>query len=417
VIALDSRPTGEGLDGGRLVGIGLAVVAGGALVVGGLALLAMLVIGLLLTGVSDSLDGFVGGVPGLDLLPPAIPAGSDLAAASRDIPAEQLAVMQHVAAASACHVPWTVLAGVASVESSFGGNLGPSSAGAYGYAQFMPATWLVYGGGVAWRTNDPLELSRPPAERHDSSNFHFALPAMAGYLCAMVAEFGLGSSPEDALKQALFYYNHARSVRYDANDGYVRDVLGRAAEYAGVSAIDSAPSGLVAGWADRPALNQYACANYRSLENCHAWAPADCSAAALDWLLGAYGVRLSGIDDAIRLIGPGAGISTAVGLQDSSGTALAAAVLAEGLVPRRAQLRSQAELQTWLGQGPLLLDGHRWFGAGHWFVAIASDAGGVFIRDSSGYDTPYLRWARLYGEVGWSGWAVGIQPARGGSPA
>src|SRR5207244_610412 len=138
-------------------------------------------------------------------------------------PAEQLAAMQQVAAASPCHVPWTVLAGVSSVESSFGANLGPSSAGAYGYGQFMPATWLAYGGGVPWRTTDPVDLSEPPSERRDSSNFHFALPAMASYLCAMVAAFGFGSPPEDALKQALFYYNHARSVPYDTNDAYVRE--------------------------------------------------------------------------------------------------------------------------------------------------------------------------------------------------
>ena len=146
------------------------------------------------------------------------------------------------------------------------------------------------------------------------------------------------------------------------------------------------------------------------------WAPADCSAAALDWLLGAYGVHLGGIDDAITLIGPGSGISTAVGLQDSSGTALAAAVRTEKLVPRRAKLGSMSELRAWLAQGPLLLDGHRWFGVGHWFVAIASDAGGVFIRDSSGYDTRYLSWTRLYGEVGWSGWAIGVQPGEEGPP-
>jgi len=86
-------------------------------------------------------------------------------------------------------------------------------------------------------------------------------------------------------------------------------------------------------------------------------------------------------------------------------------------VPRQARLDSASELQAWLAQGPLLLDGHRWFGVGHWFVAIASDAGGVFIRDSSGYDTHYLSWARLYGEVGWSGWAVGVRPTGEVPPA
>ena len=327
--------------------------------------------------------------------------------------------MQQVAAVSPCHLPWTVLAGVASVESGFGANLGPSSAGAYGYGQFMPGTWPAYGGGVPWRTTDLAELARPPAQRRDSGNFHFALPAMASYLCAMVAEFSFGSSPEDALKRALSYYNHARSVRYDPNDPYVREVLTRAAAYAGPPELGSSGgrSGPVAGWADQPALNQDACANYRSVASCQQWAPAACSAAALDWVLAAYGIRLGGIGDAITLIGPGTGISPAVGLQDSSGTRLAAALGASGLPPRRAQLRSTDELRAWVAQGPVLLDGHRWFGVGHWFVAIASDASGVFIRDSSGYDTHYLSWARLYGEVGWSGWTVGVKPAEGGPPA
>jgi len=185
----------------------------------------------------------------------------------------------------------------------------------------------------------------------------------------------------------------------------------------GISAVTTAGGGLVPGWADRPALNQYACANYRSAATCQQWAAADCSAAALDWLLGAYGVRLGGIDDAVGLIGPGSGISTAVGLLDSSGSRLAAAVASQGLRPRRAQLHSSDELRTWLVQGPVLLDGHQWFGVGHWFVAIASDAAGVFIRDSSGFDTRYLSWTRLFGEVGWSGWAVGVQSAQGGPPA
>lgn len=175
-----------------------------------------------------------------------------------------------------------------------------------------------------------------------------------------------------------------------------------------IPSATTADSGLIPGWADRPALNQYACGNYRSATTCHQWAAADCSAAALDWLLGAYGVRLGGIDDAVALIGPGSGISTAVGLLDSSGSRLAAAVTSQGLRSRRARLRSSDELRTWLAEGPLLLDGHQWFGVGHWFVAIASEDAGIFIRDSSGFDTRYLSWTRLFGEVGWSGWAVGV---------
>ena len=41
-------------------------------------------------------------------------------------------------------VPWQVLAAINKVESDFGRNMGPSSAGAVGWMQFMPATWLEY---------------------------------------------------------------------------------------------------------------------------------------------------------------------------------------------------------------------------------------------------------------------------------
>ena len=42
-------------------------------------------------------------------------------------------------------VPWEVLAAINKVESNFGRNMGPSSAGAIGWMQFMPDTWLRWG--------------------------------------------------------------------------------------------------------------------------------------------------------------------------------------------------------------------------------------------------------------------------------
>ena len=170
-----------------------------------------------------ALLGFGASAQSMGLLPAVAGIPGPLASS---IPSDQLAFMQQVAAASACRLPWSVLAGVASVESDFGTNLGPSSAGAYGYGQFVPATWAAYApSGVPLRTTDP-QLLVPPAERADSSNFHFALPAMARYLCAMVASFGVTLPATEALKHALFYYNHALSVPYDANDAYVSNVLG-----------------------------------------------------------------------------------------------------------------------------------------------------------------------------------------------
>jgi hypothetical protein len=184
----------------------------------------------------------------------------------------------------------------------------------------------------------------------------------------------------------------------------------------GVGSIESvvpAARGLLAGWADHGPLNQYARTNYRSDQSWATWRNADCSAAALDWLLAAYGQPLGSLDDAIALVGPGSGISPSLGLLDARGPALARALVARGLQPRtpgQRPLGSIAELKTWLNQGPLLMDGARWFGEGHWFVGIAYDAGGIYIRDSSGWDNRYLNWARLYSDVGFSGWVVGVAP-------
>jgi hypothetical protein len=181
-----------------------------------------------------------------------------------------------------------------------------------------------------------------------------------------------------------------------------------------------APAGgrLIDGWADRAALNQYDQRNYRSGSSWITWRNASCSAAALDWFLGAYGQRIGAIDDAIALIGPNTGISATVGLLDARGPGLAAALAARGLTPRQPRdgggrlrpLGSTSELQAWLDQGPLLMGGDRWFGEGHWFVGIAYNRNGVYIRDSSGWDTRYLTWSRLYGEVGFHGWVVGVAP-------
>jgi hypothetical protein len=177
--------------------------------------------------------------------------------------------------------------------------------------------------------------------------------------------------------------------------------------------VMASANGLVVGWASRDALNQYARQNYQTDQSWQTWRAADCSAAALAWLLRAYGQPLDSIDAAIGLIGPGTGISTKLGLLDARGTALARALASRGLRPRspgQRPLGSVAELEAWLDQGPLLMDGAHWFGAGHWFVAIGYDRGGVYTRDSSGWDTRYLSWSRLYGEVGFSGRAVGVAP-------
>ena len=52
--------------------------------------------------------------------------------------------------------PWQVLAAINKIESNFGRNMGPSSAGAVGWMQFMPDTWLRWGlDGNGTRIADP----------------------------------------------------------------------------------------------------------------------------------------------------------------------------------------------------------------------------------------------------------------------
>jgi cell wall-associated NlpC family hydrolase len=126
------------------------------------------------------------------------PANVPSQIAGTAIPADQLAVMQQSAAAAPCPLDWSILAGIARVESGFGSNMTTSSAGAIGYGQFLPSTWAAYGDG-----GNPYD-------------YRDALPAMARYLCAS----GAGAN----IRRALFAYNHA--------DWYVDEVLGFAHEYA-----------------------------------------------------------------------------------------------------------------------------------------------------------------------------------------
>jgi hypothetical protein len=101
---------------------------------------------------------------------------------------------------------WKVLAAIGQVESGHGRNVGPSSAGALGPMQFMPATWASYG------------VDGDGDGKADIMNPYDAVPAASLYLCRNGA--GRGGQ---ALYDAIFNYNHA--------DWYVREVLAIAGEY------------------------------------------------------------------------------------------------------------------------------------------------------------------------------------------
>jgi len=122
-------------------------------------------------------------------------------------------------AGAAYGIPWNVLAAINKVESNFGQNMGPSSAGAIGWMQFMPSTWLRWGvdangDGVAdpWNATD-------------------AVYSAARYLAA--------SGGQSDISRAVFSYNHA--------DWYVQEVLDLARVYG---------NGTVAQTADLQKLQQ-----------------------------------------------------------------------------------------------------------------------------------------------------------------
>lgn len=97
------------------------------------------------------------------------------------------------AAATTCPgMDWTLLAAVGQVESGHGRNVGPSSAGAIGPMQFMPATFAAYG--VDGDRDGRLDAFSPADSIYSA----------ARYLCS-----GGAGSPS-GIQAALFRYNRAQ---------------------------------------------------------------------------------------------------------------------------------------------------------------------------------------------------------------
>jgi murein DD-endopeptidase MepM/ murein hydrolase activator NlpD len=120
-------------------------------------------------------------------------------------------------AGQAYGIPWSVLAAINKVESDFGRNMGPSSAGAIGWMQFMPDTW------ARWGTDADGDGIADPWNPTD------AIYSAARYLAATGGQTDISS--------AVFAYNHAQ--------WYVDEVLQLAQQYEGggagfATALDTA---------------------------------------------------------------------------------------------------------------------------------------------------------------------------------
>jgi murein DD-endopeptidase MepM/ murein hydrolase activator NlpD len=159
----------------------------------------LLVVGLLATaGAARGGESTFAVVAGTFTLPSAVsPNGPDLVLASSWLaPPGQPAQLSNAqlldiwkSAGQAYDVPWNVLAAINKIESNFGRNMGPSSAGAIGWMQFMPSTWLRWG--VDADGNGTVDPWNPVD----------AIYSAARYLSA--------SGAAGDIRQAVFSYNHA----------------------------------------------------------------------------------------------------------------------------------------------------------------------------------------------------------------
>jgi Transglycosylase SLT domain len=142
-----------------------------------------------------------------EVTPSKLPVVTNLPTPAAGAPSSYLMLYQESAKQFCPTMSWTVLAAIGEIESGNGANDGPSTAGALGPMQFMPATWAEWG-------MDGLGQSGAP----DIMNPLDAVPSAAHMLCAD------GGGNPATLPQAIFDYNHAT--------WYVDEVLALAGEYA-----------------------------------------------------------------------------------------------------------------------------------------------------------------------------------------
>jgi membrane-bound lytic murein transglycosylase B len=134
----------------------------------------------------------------------AIPSLPSSSCASSGVPPALIPIYQRAADAYGLGPQGAaILASINGIESAFGTNMGPSTAGAIGWMQFLPSTWETYG------VDASGDGVRDPYNPED------AIFAAARYLSA-------AGMPTDTYG-AIFSYNHA--------DWYVAEVLANASCY------------------------------------------------------------------------------------------------------------------------------------------------------------------------------------------
>jgi hypothetical protein len=155
------------------------------------------------------LAGLIGVVMSIALVFSGAPScGGEVGGLSSGVPKRLVPIYEQAAAKySLGEEGPSILAAVNWVETGFGANMGPSSAGAEGWMQFLPESWETYG------------VDGDGNGRKDPDDPWDAIPAAARLLRA-------SGAPKD-WRAAIFSYNHA--------DWYVAEVLSYAKRFAGSS--------------------------------------------------------------------------------------------------------------------------------------------------------------------------------------
>jgi murein DD-endopeptidase MepM/ murein hydrolase activator NlpD len=117
-------------------------------------------------------------------------------------------------------VPWQVLGAINKIESGYGQNMGPSSAGAIGWMQFLRSTWMRWGMDA---DGDGLANPWDPED---------AVFAAARYLAAAGAH--------ESIERAIFSYNHAQ--------WYVDEVLALAGTLGDAPFTAGPPTAITGGY-------------------------------------------------------------------------------------------------------------------------------------------------------------------------